>query len=290
MGESKRKFFRQTDADVLKGIGIIMMIAGHTGLTSALGWSEYIAGFYMPMFFLVSGYFFAPDRYNIKEFVKRRGKSILVPYAFFSIFHLILWLSMWKLHAVSMKEHPLEVIKGVVYDNNRHFPIAGALWFLTCLFITELIGCFVIKYTNGIVTGIVTAAIASIGLFGEIFLPLSADSALTATTFYVVGYYLKTHWAVWLDKIKNARLFFKIFLLVMGNLIYIFLIRVNGISNIRSCEYGKYPVVYLLHAMLGIGIWWLVSYLITQISWNNRLWKGMVWVIIYIGRNSMLFA
>ena len=68
------------------------------------------------------------------------------------------------------------------------------------------------------------------------------------------------------------------------------LVQINGISNIRACEYGKYPIVYVFHAILGTGIWWLVSYLITQISWNNRLWKGMVWVIIYIGRNSMLFV
>lgn len=61
--------YRETYIDILKGIGIIMMIAGHTGLLDLLKIDTYVAGFYMPMFFSISGYFFNPGKYNIKEFI-----------------------------------------------------------------------------------------------------------------------------------------------------------------------------------------------------------------------------
>lgn len=47
--------YRQSYIDVLKGIGIIMMIAGHTGLLRVLKIDAYVTGFYMPMFFLHRG-------------------------------------------------------------------------------------------------------------------------------------------------------------------------------------------------------------------------------------------
>ncbi len=59
--------------DVLKGIGIILVILGHTHVL----FRTYIFSFHMPLFFFISGYLFTIDRYkNFAEFACKKVKSI----------------------------------------------------------------------------------------------------------------------------------------------------------------------------------------------------------------------
>lgn len=283
--------YRQTYIDVLKGIGIIMMIAGHTGLLNVLGIDTYVEGFYMPMFFFASGYFLNTDKYNIKEFIRKKSRTLLIPYVFWGILHLILWIFMFILH-FPLESTLSQIVKGVLWDNNRHFPIAGALWFLTCLFIVELMSFLIIKNIKTILAMIIILVILLIGLFGNVFLPLSGDSALVAVFFYIAGYYFRIYLSGWWNKVKNVKSSYKVCILVILNLFYINFIYINGRSNIRTCEYGKYPLLYVLHALLGILIWWIFSYMLDSIKYNTKsnIPGGGIGIIKYIGKNSMLFV
>lgn len=86
------KLFREEQTDILKGIGIIMMIAGYTGLLSSLRIDVYVGAFYMPMFFFVSGYFLQIEKYTVGNYLYRKVKQLLIPYVIWSFFHLTLWL------------------------------------------------------------------------------------------------------------------------------------------------------------------------------------------------------
>ena len=65
--------------DIAKGIGIILMIIGHCGIKNQYI-KHFIYSFHMPLFFLISGYFF---KYREdKECLKKNFKKLIMPYIY----------------------------------------------------------------------------------------------------------------------------------------------------------------------------------------------------------------
>ena len=82
---------RDITIDILKGIGITLMVVGHSGCPKLL--ESIIYSFHMPLFFLASGYFFKEDyicsfqavkRYSHTKFVK-----LYIPYLKYSVLFLL---------------------------------------------------------------------------------------------------------------------------------------------------------------------------------------------------------
>lgn len=68
---------RDITFDMMKGIGIILVIIGH--LAHGFGWLvPAIYTFHMPLFFILSGYFYKEKK--ITELLHRDFRSLLVPY------------------------------------------------------------------------------------------------------------------------------------------------------------------------------------------------------------------
>ena len=80
--ELKENNTRVLWVDILKGLLILLVILGH--VTSNVHIKNYISTFYMPCFFILSGWFMKKNG-NVCTFVKKRIKSILFPYIFFSL-------------------------------------------------------------------------------------------------------------------------------------------------------------------------------------------------------------
>ena len=104
--------------DVLKGIGIFLVIMGHTFKDNPVYYWVY--SFHMPLFFLISGFLIEPHNVLIsyKKFIIKRCKSLLWPFIFFRITLIIYWLII-----------------------ERHFRDLdlGPIWFLIVLFFDEII-------------------------------------------------------------------------------------------------------------------------------------------------------
>lgn len=64
--------------DIAKGIGIISVILGH--LRTPLYISEMIFSFHMPLFFVISGYFYKERK--LKNFIFLKYKSLILPYIY----------------------------------------------------------------------------------------------------------------------------------------------------------------------------------------------------------------
>ena len=64
---------RNTTFDIMKGIGILLVIIGHSDLivknTDSIGPSSLIDSFHMPMFFIVCGFFSTNEQYGIRLLV-----------------------------------------------------------------------------------------------------------------------------------------------------------------------------------------------------------------------------
>ena len=124
--------------DVARGIGMVLVVAGH-----AMGISMYLTCFFMQLFFVLSGYVYRQGK-SYKQNMKRKTERLLVPYFLGSI----VLLGIYKVLGRTTKEMLFSGI-GVLYSrycfynmdiaaekNNIFFlDIAnGAMWYLTSLF------------------------------------------------------------------------------------------------------------------------------------------------------------
>lgn len=78
---------RNVAIDVMKGIGIILMVIGHMHYSHSI--EKFIYGFHMPLFFWISGYLYKPPT-AIKVFIARKAKGLILPYAVFGILYTII--------------------------------------------------------------------------------------------------------------------------------------------------------------------------------------------------------
>ena len=82
---------RNINIDIIKGIGIILMVGGHCGMP----FTHFIYLFHMAIFFMASGYCFnasnSETMQDVLSFVKRKFKGLWFPYvlwtAVFSLLH-----------------------------------------------------------------------------------------------------------------------------------------------------------------------------------------------------------
>lgn len=68
--------------DIARGIGIILVILGHIGIGKI---GKFIYSFHIPLFFFLSGYCFSGNGIDIKDFLKKKVKKLIVPYIFIGI-------------------------------------------------------------------------------------------------------------------------------------------------------------------------------------------------------------
>lgn len=112
--------------DIAKGIGIFLVVIGHSGLRGFM--SDWIWSFHMPLFFFISGVFFDQKKYNtLSRFLTRRLKTLIIPYIYFSIFAFSGFLF--------LNSEPY-VFKVEVFEYGWE---GIALWFIPVLFATEIL-------------------------------------------------------------------------------------------------------------------------------------------------------
>lgn len=135
---------RDQNLDIMKGIGILLVIFAHIFHNSGI-----IYQFHMPLFFILSGaaMTYSSSRYSFKK----KFKTLLIPYFVFSIICFVYWA------LIESKFRPLhdEPIFGVFEEVNiklqqliniftainckSAFIYNIVLWFLPCLFMAELL-------------------------------------------------------------------------------------------------------------------------------------------------------
>ena len=107
---------RDIRIDILKGIGIILVVWGHA--TAIL--IKEICIFHMPLFFFLAGMFYHPKQ----GFIQSRAKRLLIPFGEYSLIFAVFYFSMG--------------LQGIPLDKLSIHHIAafdGPLWFLVALFL-----------------------------------------------------------------------------------------------------------------------------------------------------------
>ncbi|MEO2075938.1 MAG: acyltransferase family protein [Bacillus sp. (in: firmicutes)] len=189
---------REKWIDIAKGIGIILVVIGHSGNQFA---HHYFFWFHMPLFFLLSGYTFKSD-INKNQFwvwAKRRFFQLLIPYFSFGIFIIIL------ISSKNMLNGKLELIDifrdflRLVFGGQTLKGAFAVFWFITCLLVTQVLFAILTIFVKSIKTQIIIIFAAFIfghfeGKFiiqSQVPIPWSVDVVLISTGYFAVGFYLK---------------------------------------------------------------------------------------------------
>ena len=149
----------------------------------------------MPLFFIVSGYFFSEIKCknNPKKYISYKAKKLLIPYFIFAVSAYCAW-------GIMKHDRPiLDPLYNTFWYNSDGIPIVTAVWFLTCLFFVEVMFCLCVRMTKGhqLKCGFFVMAIASIGIaLGTIpeiqtVVPYSILPGMACLPFFFIGYILR---------------------------------------------------------------------------------------------------
>lgn len=135
---------RDKNIDIVKGIGILLVVFAHIFHNSGI-----IYQFHMPLFFILSG---AAMTYSKSGFsLKKKAKSLLVPYFVFSIICFVYWALIESrfrpMHDVAIFDDGIGLnVKLQQFANiftaincRSAFVYNIVLWFLPCLIMAELV-------------------------------------------------------------------------------------------------------------------------------------------------------
>lgn len=262
--------------DVAKGIGIVFVVLGHLCRYKIV--LNYIYSFHMPFFFFLSGMILDEKKYpSFFPFLKKRTLSLVVPYFFLSAISYVLSMAVnyRGIQEAVFFEPLLGIIRTSDYDNRL---MNGALWFLPCLFVTEIMFFALVRTLGKRWAALFIVLAGVIGYINAYYIPTripwGIDIGLAALPFLGAGYYAYQARDYLKSILDNAFLsslvLFVSFCLgaVMGIL--------NGQVLMVIKYYGNFFAFYSA-AFLGIIFWAIISRKISR-----------SWILEYLGKNSLL--
>ncbi|MDE6566763.1 MAG: acyltransferase family protein [Lachnospiraceae bacterium] len=270
--------------DIFRGIGIIIMVMGHVyfGVT----FDHFIHAFHMPMFYFVSGMFFndkQAEKTTVVSYVTRKVRTLIIPYVFFAILHYLIWVKWNRENDGVDLLLPLTYIFGV---NTYELPIAGALWFLTSLFLTEIMYFMMVVFIKNrkvfLVLVIVMALFGNAELYiFETQLPFAIGAAFVGLGLYHIGHLLFSNrekaFVRWLF---NRPLTVSV---ACGGIITVLIFK-NGCINMRASDYAVVPLFWMNaigSIIVGINISkWL----------DKKLPDPIKSIFTFIGKNSIVYV
>ncbi len=197
--------------NVAKGIGIILIIIGHT----CIGWtSNFVYIFHLPLFFFISGYLYNEKKYGDNPWLNLQNKikGLWFPYflivSFFVLFHnlfLAIGLQTGTTPHYSMSQILLRVCEALFGKSDEI--LAGPVWFLRTLAMAMIVFGFIV-FLSRLIERITNTAlkiifqmicVAAMAIVGYLLIPmgiqLPADMQIgfVVMPFIWTGYLLRNY-------------------------------------------------------------------------------------------------
>lgn len=256
--------------DIFRGILIILVVLSHQSGIPEI-YLTFFTPFFLTGFFFISGYLF--KNRSIRDFIVNRIFSLLIPWLILSIVEILV-----------NKGLMVSIISNI---NNIKEPLSKILmglsiWFLPCLFVTELYFIIISKILkNEKIRIILLIGLSIIGLVimnpGERYF-FHYDVALFMLLFYTIGYIYRKYEGKIKEKICNKLVF------IIAIVIYL-LIRVldfvffKSQIDLATSKIGNIPI-YIISAILGILIIYIIS---------NKINKKRNSILVFLGQNTLLY-
>ena len=178
--------------DVAKAIGIFAIYVGHISTTEGVQCMPFVWSFHVALFFLISGFSEAisSKEMGFGRFLVKKIKTLFIPWLTFALVSI-------AIHFVKMGYSGTELIKGIKKMvlgciRNNFVPSAGAIWFLTCLFVIQILFFFIKKLKNKWLILGVAAVIHIVALLlfdvNAPKMPYNFDTAMYYILYYAIGY------------------------------------------------------------------------------------------------------
>lgn len=247
--EQKKELKRIPWVDILKGLLIIFVIFGHITTNSHI--KNYLSTFFMPCFFILSGWFMKKNN-DIGNFVKKRFKSILLPYVFFSLIWIV--FNFLKNFIIRSDFNIFKALLSVL------LPYSGSpggnvyiLWFLPCLFFSQIIVALIIydKIFLRVIGVIIWMFCLVLGILIEPYCSLLYAVSI-ASIFVFIGFIIPNY--ILINKKIESNLL-NIMLIIISLVINIicFIINVYYFKNNLDFSAGLFGIlpIYLIGATSG---------------------------------------
>lgn len=259
--------------DILKGISIIMVVIGHIDYCPMF-LNYFFDPFFLTAFLFCYGYTFNSS-ISLKEFSKKRIKTLLIPLIFFSLLIIL------TRYIFTLSEH-----NGLIIDLKQMLlQIRGQgddLWFIALMFIASFPFYFISKLVKNrkVYIPILVLCFCSSYIYDRvcgIALPWHLQIVGSAILYMGIGYYCNK-WKVQLNIKRDIK--GSIFV-VLATIIYIVSIFIN-ISILKNTSFTFYSysnniVMYIIITVLG---------LIMSISVAKYISKSNI--LSFFGKNTLL--
>lgn len=190
---------RDTAIDIAKAMGILLMILGHCGEIPYMPYRHFIFTFHMPLFFIISGYFF--KKMPIKASLIKDIRHLIYPY-FYTCCAIIALSLLFAFHSDDYKQVIYYIEATLIGSGGphrsclllSHVPSIGAIWFFPALYICKNVYNCISGYSTEkrmIFSSLIFICATLIGRY-LIFIPFSILSGLSAIIFYAIGDFFKT--------------------------------------------------------------------------------------------------
>ncbi len=263
--------------DIAKGIGIILMVIGHT---SYLGY-DFIYLFHMPLFFIISGFFFKPDNLlHKKSFVVKRMKRLYFPFVVWNILFLFLHNKLYdagiNVEYYYWKDYLYRLIKIFCFAGFE--PFSRPLWFLKSLFIGSCVMLFVLLVTQKLpykawIRALVFFVLLVTGYILKIrygAFPYDGHRELMMPCLIYMGYMIhRRHLLDRPPRLSVAWICLAILWICSRN--FTFILAGAEIVN---------PILFLVISFIGF-------YMVYAFSYWLQKWKYLARILMFIGKRTM---
>lgn len=177
--------------DIAKGIGILLVMVGHTDIPVQA--SNFIYAFHMPLFFIASGWTTKWDKYEFKTYLVRKIRNLLIPFFIYSTVVIL-------------------ILQGIGEKNFKELLFEGwggyALWFVPILFFSNILAKISVDTARTDIKILFFAVsymfIGAILRYTDVSLPWSLCSIPYATSLVLYGSLLSR----FKTKIENPRWYY----------------------------------------------------------------------------------
>ena len=281
--------------DIARGLGILMVVWAHIMVT---GWTHrMIYAFHMPLFFFLSGMMFKKEKYaSFIDFFAHRAKRLLIPYVIYSLATWAFWAVFRYVRHDEVESYLMPLLQTFISQGSGSFMVHNsALWFIPCLFLTEIFYFFLCKsgrmWCMVLCFGCPTLSFLLGNAFGGSYWftpPWNADAALIALPFYAVGNLL-------IAEIGHARLAARVaggksiafFVLLCATALLCWTSMSFGECSMGSSSYQCSGWIFISRAFLGIFCLVLFSLIIGNLHSVNRFVKSIIDYFKWAGKKSL---
>lgn len=168
--------------DIAKGIAMVAVVFSHE-FASVKPLVLLCNSFMLPLFFMCSGFCLSPRKYGYTEYLKRKARTLLLPY-----------LSLGLI--VSLLHIGINGLDEVIQNIEEHFFSWQTLWFLPVLFFADIILYDILSKTKGnfamnVVIGFMSLILGAILCWQDITMLIDLSVVPIAVFYLSLGYGVK---------------------------------------------------------------------------------------------------